>query len=89
MISFFQFLIKYLFGTFCVHMTASGEKKATTLPINTSLRTSALCRSFDSYKALCTDKSTICGPRDGESGKLRSTNGGESPPSKHFFRDDW
>lgn len=67
MISFFQFLIKYLFGTFCVHMTTSGEKKATTIPINTSLRTSALCKSFDSYKALHTDKSTICGPRDRES----------------------
>lgn len=68
MTSFFQFLIKYLFGAFSVHMTTRRrEVDYHSLPINASLRTSALRKSFDSYKALFTAKSTICGPRDRES----------------------
>lgn len=68
MTSFFQFLIKYLFGAFSVHMTTRRrEVDYHSLPINASLRTSALRKSFDSYKTLFTAKSTICGPRDRES----------------------
>ena len=70
MTSISQFLIgifKYLLGSFCVHMTTSQRDDGYhSLPINASL-TSVLCKSFDSYKVLCTAISTTCGPRDRES----------------------
>lgn len=67
MISLSQFLIeifKYLFGTFCVHMTARQREDGYHTPPNHAFLTSALCKIFASCKLLCTVISTICGPRD-------------------------
>lgn len=70
----------------CVHMTARQRKVGYhSVPFNASLRTSALCQGSDSYNAVYSQIYSLLSQGQGEPGKLRSTDGGNSLPSPSTF----